>query len=138
MHTFIKVRGFHIDVYQHVNNARYLEFLETARWEWLDNQSGFQWMSQNKITFIVVNININYRKPAVLGDVLRIDSSLQQLNGRSGVIEQMITREGDRVADATLTFVCIDLRTQKALPLEGELLERLRELELENDQASHD
>jgi thioesterase-3 len=138
MHTFIKVRGFHIDVYQHVNNARYLEFLETARWEWLDNQSGFKWMSQNKIAFIVVNININYRKPAVLGDLLRIDSSLQQLNGRSGVIEQVVTCEGDTVADATLTFVCIDLRTQKTLPLEGELLERLRELELENDQASHD
>lgn len=130
MHTFIKVRGFHIDVYQHVNNARYLEFLESARWEWLDNKSGFKWMSANNIAFIVVNININYRKPATLGDVLRIDSSLQQLNGRSGVIEQVITREGDIVADATLTFVCIDLRTQKALPLEDELLERLRELEL--------
>ncbi|WP_161985766.1 YbgC/FadM family acyl-CoA thioesterase [Ewingella americana] len=133
MHTFITVRGFHIDVYQHVNNARYLEFLESARWEWLDNKSGFKWMSANNIAFIVVNININYRKPATLGDVLRIDSSLQQLNGRSGVIEQVITREGDIVADATLTFVCIDLRTQKALPLEGELLERLRELELKEN-----
>lgn len=133
MHTFITVRGFHIDVYQHVNNARYLEFLESARWEWLDNKSGFKWMSANNIAFIVVNININYRKPATLGDVLRIDSSLQQLNGRSGVIEQVITRAGDVVADATLTFVCIDLRTQKALPLEGELLERLRELELKEN-----
>ncbi|MGC6387818.1 YbgC/FadM family acyl-CoA thioesterase [Ewingella sp. S1.OA.A_B6] len=133
MHTFITVRGFHIDVYQHVNNARYLEFLESARWEWLDNKSGFKWMSANNIAFIVVNININYRKPATLGDVLRIDSSLQQINGRSGVIEQVITREGDIVADATLTFVCIDLRTQKALPLEGELLERLRELELKEN-----
>jgi thioesterase III len=90
-------------------------------------------MSENKIAFIVVNININYRKPAVLGDVLRIDSSMHQLNGRSGVLEQVVTCQGEVVADATLTFVCIDLRTQKALPLEGELLERLRELELEND-----
>ena len=32
MQTKIKVRGFHLDVYQHVNNARYLEFLEEARW----------------------------------------------------------------------------------------------------------
>ncbi|PKB87598.1 thioesterase [Ewingella americana] len=133
MHTFITVRGFHIDVYQHVNNARYLEFLETARWEWLDNKSGFKWMSENNIAFIVVNININYRKPATLGNVLRIDSSLQQLNTRSGVLEQVVTHDGDIVADATLTFVCIDLRTQKALTLEGELLERLRELELKED-----
>jgi len=133
MHTFITVRGFHIDVYQHVNNARYLEFLETARWEWLDNKSGFKWMSENNIAFIVVNININYRKPATLGNVLRIDSSLQQLNTRSGVLEQVVTHDGDIVADATLTFVCIDLRTQKALTLEGELLERMRELELKEE-----
>lgn len=66
-HTFIKVRGYHLDVYQHVNNARYLEFLEEARWDWLENHEGFRWMTKNNIAFIVVNININYRTPAVLG-----------------------------------------------------------------------
>lgn len=30
--TLIKVRGYHLDIYQHVNNARYLEFLEEGRW----------------------------------------------------------------------------------------------------------
>lgn len=128
MQTVIKVRGFHIDVYQHVNNARYLEFLETARWEWLDNKEGFQWMAQNNIAFIVVNININYRKPAVLGDELHIDSRIEQLGGKSGTLQQVITRDGETVSDALLTFVCIDLRTQRALPLDGTLLEKLRQL----------
>ena len=32
------------------------------------------------------------------------------------------------VADALITFVCIDLKTQKALPLEGELREKLEQL----------
>ncbi|UYA59351.1 4-hydroxybenzoyl-CoA thioesterase family active site [Pectobacterium sp. F1-1] len=127
MQTLITVRGYHIDVYQHVNNARYLEFLEEARWQWLETQPAFGWMHRNKIAFVVVNININYRKPAVLGDVLRIDSELIQINTKSGVISQKITRVADEsdVTDATLTFVCIDLLTQKALPLEGELLEHL-------------
>lgn len=129
MQTVIKVRGFHIDVYQHVNNARYLEFLETARWEWLDNKESFQWMAQNNIAFIVVNININYRKPAVLGDVLQIDSRVEQLNGKSGILKQVITCNGETVSDALITFVCIDLQTQRALPLEGVLLEKLRTLE---------
>ncbi|XLM23374.1 thioesterase, partial [Chromobacterium piscinae] len=31
-HTRIKVRGYHLDLFGHVNNARYLEFLEEARW----------------------------------------------------------------------------------------------------------
>ncbi|WNN49418.1 YbgC/FadM family acyl-CoA thioesterase [Siccibacter colletis] len=127
MQTQIKVRGYHLDVYQHVNNARYLEFLEEARWAGLENSESFHWMMAHNIAFVVVNININYRRPALLGDLLTIRSSVQQLNGKSGVLSQIVTRESesDVVADALITFVCIDLKTQKALPLEGELREKL-------------
>lgn len=127
VHTFIPVRGFHIDVYQHVNNARYLEFMEEARWQWLENLPAFHWMQQQGIAFVVVNININYRTPSVLGDVLRIESELLHLNTKSGVISQKMVRTADEasIVDATLTFVCIDLATQRALPLEGDLLAHL-------------
>ncbi|MEN4830100.1 MULTISPECIES: YbgC/FadM family acyl-CoA thioesterase [Pantoea] len=130
MQTTIKVRGYHLDVYQHVNNARYLEFLEEARWEWLEVAEAFHWLQEQKLAFVVVNININYRRPAVLGDVLVIDSEITQLNGKSGIITQRVLLAGQEtvVADAVLTFVCIDLRTQKAVALEGELRERLMRL----------
>lgn len=130
MQTQIKVRGFHIDVYQHVNNARYLEFLEEARWDGLEQEESFQWMTANNIAFVVVNININYRRPAVLGDLLTVTSEMKQLNGKSGVLSQviMLEPEGQVVADALITFVCIDLKTQKALPIEGELREKLEKL----------
>ncbi|MCJ7925088.1 MAG: YbgC/FadM family acyl-CoA thioesterase [Pantoea vagans] len=130
MQTTIKVRGYHLDVYQHVNNARYLEFLEEARWEWLEEAEAFHWLQEQKLAFVVVNININYRRPAVLGDVLVIDSEITQLNGKSGIIAQRVLLAGQEtvVADAVLTFVCIDLRTQKAVALEGELRERLMRL----------
>ena len=126
MQTTIKVRGYHLDVYQHVNNARYLEFLEEARWQWLEEADAFNWLQQ-QLAFVVVNININYRRPAVLGDVLAIHSEMTQLNGKSGVITQRVTLAGSEtlVADAALTFVCIDLRTQKAVALESELRARL-------------
>ncbi|WP_312053412.1 YbgC/FadM family acyl-CoA thioesterase [Pantoea brenneri] len=130
MQTTIKVRGYHLDVYQHVNNARYLEFLEEARWQWLEEVEAFHWLLEQKLAFVVVNININYRRPAVLGDVLAIDSQITQLNGKSGIIAQRVLLAGEEtvVADAALTFVCIDLRTQKAVALEGELRERLMRL----------
>ena len=117
MQTQIKVRGYHLDVYQHVNNARYLEFLEEARWHGLENSDSFHWMTAHNIAFVVVNININYRRPAVL-------------NGKSGILSQVITLEpeGQVVADALITFVCIDLKTQKALALEGELREKLEQM----------
>ncbi|MGG6100182.1 acyl-CoA thioesterase [Pantoea allii] len=130
MQTTIKVRGYHLDVYQHVNNARYLEFLEEARWQWLEEADAFNWLLEQKLAFVVVNININYRRPAVLGDVLEISSEMTQLNGKSGIMSQRILLAGGDtvVADAALTFVCIDLRSQKAVPLEGELRQRLEKL----------
>ena len=130
MYTTIKVRGYHLDVYQHVNNARYLEFLEEARWEWLERLESFSRLEENHLAFVVVNININYRRPAVMGDVLNIHSKLVQLGGKSGVIGQTVTLapQGETVADAMLTFVCIDLRTQKAQPMEGELKRRMEEM----------
>ena len=130
MQTQIKVRGFHLDVYQHVNNARYLEFLEEARWDGLENNANFQWMTANDIAFVVVNININYRRPAVLGDRLTVTSHIKQINGKSGVLSQVVTLDpqGEVVADALVTFVCINLKTQKALALDGELREKLEEM----------
>lgn len=135
MQTTIKVRGYHLDVYQHVNNARYLEFLEEARWQWLEDVDAFHWLMEQQLAFVVVNININYRRPAVLGDVLNIESEVSQLSGKSGVIAQRVLLASDNsvVADAALTFVCIDLRTQKAVPMEGELRERLASLMVENE-----
>ncbi|OON37523.1 thioesterase [Izhakiella australiensis] len=127
MQTTIKVRGYHLDVYQHVNNARYLEFLEEARWAWLEQEDAFHWLQENHYGFVVVNININYRRPAVLGDVLNVASELVEFGGRSGVISQTVTLSpgGEVVTDARLTFACIDLKTHKALPIEGELKQRL-------------
>ncbi|WP_455816988.1 acyl-CoA thioesterase [Pseudomonas cerasi] len=123
MQTTIKVRGYHLDVYQHVNNARYLEFLEEARWAWLEESEAFHWMNKREMAFVVVNININYRRPAVMGDVLIIDSQLMSLGGKSGVIDQRVSlqSDGSAIADALLTFVCIDLHSKRALPLEGAL-----------------
>lgn len=97
MQTQIKVRGYHLDVYQHVNNARYLEFLEEARWDGLENSESFLWLTAHNIAFVVVNININYRRPAVLGDVLTVTSEVQQLNGKSGVLSRRYA--GARRAD---------------------------------------
>ena len=45
-HTYIKVRGYHLDGYQHVNNARYLEFLEEARWGYLEQHGDIEHFEQ--------------------------------------------------------------------------------------------
>ncbi len=130
-HTIdIKVRGYHLDLFRHVNNARYLEFLEEARWNLLENRGNMDLLEQHGYTFAVVNININYRRAAFMGEILQIATSVKTIGTRSCVMHQRVTlKDSDTVvADADVTFVIVDTHTDKAAPLEGELrvaIERL-------------
>ncbi len=125
--THIKVRGYHLDFYGHVNNARYLELLEEARWRMVEGSANLRDWRDRGLAFVVVRVEINYRRPALLDDELEIESEMTHLGGRSGVIHQEVRRaaDGERLADADITFVIVDVKTQKALPLEGEIREAL-------------
>ncbi len=121
--TEIKVRGYHLDLYGHVNNARYLEFLEEARWSWVEDRADLGAFMAKGLGFSVVNINIDYRRPALLGNLLEIETSLESLGRRSGVVRQVVRLKGtDKVvAEARVTFVVVSGQTGRALPLDGEV-----------------
>jgi len=125
MPTQIRVRGFHIDVYQHVNNGRYMEFLEEARWEFMDHTGFARKIADLGLSMVVVNTNINYRRPAVLHDLLEVGIRIARIGGKSAMFEQVVTRvsddQRDVVADATVTFCVMDPVAEKAVPLEGEI-----------------
>lgn len=121
-HSEIKIRGYHLDMFRHVNNARYLEFLEEGRWAFFDATPDFFYRLKD-VTFFVVNININYRRPATLGDVLDIQTRLSKIGNTSGVLRQEVYNKGtgELTADADITFVITDAKTQKPLNLNDRL-----------------
>lgn len=121
--TILKVRGYHTDMFGHVNNARYLEFLEEARWNWLDEITSFDYFVGRGLSFVVVSISINYRWPAVLGDELHINVIPDTMGNRSATVKQEIFRAHDRkaIADASVTFALIDTTTGKSAELDEEL-----------------
>lgn len=121
--TRIKVRGYHCDFYGHVNNARYLELLEEARWSLLEDGLDLGYWKERGLGFVVASVTINYRRPAGLGTLLDIRSNLARLGGKSGIIHQEVinAETGKTVADADITFVVMDMKTGKALAIAGEV-----------------
>jgi thioesterase III len=126
----IKIRGYHLDGYGHVNNARYLEFLEEARWSIFEERIDLQTFIARGYLFVVVNININYRRPAYLHEAVSIETALKSMSSHSGLFEQVVKLKGADtvVADAQITFVILDSRTHKPLKLEGEIAQILARL----------
>lgn len=122
--THVKIRGYHLDLYGHVNNARYLEFLEEGRWSFAEKNLDFKAWERLGLVFSVVNININYRRPAFLGDVIEIRTWISRIGKASATIRQEILLKGTEtaIADADVTFVMVDGGTNKPVPLNEDIL----------------
>lgn len=132
--TRLRVRGYHLDGYGHVNNARYLEFLEEGRWGYFDDRPALaRRLMRGDVAFVAVNLNIDYRAAAVAGDDLEILTRLSAVGGRSAKMRQEIrrVRDGALVSAATLTFVLLDVAANQAVPIEGEIRELLEPLVME-------
>jgi len=120
--TKIAIRGYHLDGYQHVNNARYLEFLEEARWQYFDHISK-ETYSEMDFSFVIVNININYRLSTTAGDVIKIKTEIEKIGNTSMTFIQKIHLDNtDKlICDATITFVILNQKTGKPLKINSEL-----------------
>ncbi len=127
----IKIRGYHTDLYQHVNNARYLEFLEEGRWQLLEDHLDLEEFMQKGFSFFVVNINISYKSQARAGDIIVIRSGLKKIGNRSAVFRQQILNKGTTAVcvDAEIAFVIADINGNP-MKFQGDLKENLLKIPL--------
>jgi len=119
----IVVRSTEIDVNGHVNNAKYLEYLEWGREQWYEDAGlPYSRFLALGIQTVTVNININYRKECVQGDRLTV-ATLPEKAGRSSYVlhQEIRNRQGELCADALVTSVAMDARTRKSREIPPEL-----------------
>lgn len=128
--THIRVRGYHLDVFQHVNNARYLEFLEEARWAYFDETGLTPLLMTTGHGMAVINIDIHYRRSAHMDDDLVISTRFVDVYPRKAVLSQVITfqNSGKVVADAKVVFVAFNQQTNKAITFSSAVREVLQRL----------
>ena len=129
--TTLRIRGYHCDAYGHVNNARYLELLEEARWEFLEPALQEKFFESRNLLFIVVNINISYKNSLVPNQDVLIKITNVVYNNKSMVVTQEIR---DVVSDtlcssAEVTFVLLNSTTGKPETISEEIIAKFDALE---------
>jgi thioesterase III len=122
--TTIKIRGYHCDSYGHVNNARYLELLEEARWEFLEPALEEKFFEKRNLLFVVVNINISYKKPLLPNQEIHISITDVVYNNKSMIVTQQIldTETQDVCSSAQVTLVLINAATGKPETISEEIV----------------
>ena len=116
----IKIRSYHMDQFNHVNNARYLEFIEEAGWTYAEQNNLLAHYHSLGIFHVIANINIDYIHSAHSGDVLRIESDLHGRSDASITMNHQIfnTSSGRLITEAKVTSVYLDQTTNAVVPVD--------------------
>lgn len=126
----VQVRPSDYDPLNHVNNSRYLEFLEMGRTAWYEDAGlGAAEKARLGIDTVQVNININFRKEIGPTRAVKVVTRPLRRGRTSFTVYQEIRSIDDEVvhADAEVTSVTFDLKNRTKYPLPPDFASRFPE-----------
>lgn len=133
-HEFaMSVRYDDLDTYRHVNNKKFLSFMEDARIAYLDNVGGFEHHKRDEYGVVIAHQAVDYWQVILYGDVVRVYTRCTRLGNKSMEFHHLleVEREGERIAAAggVTVLVSIDPRSGETISNDPTLIDRIRALE---------
>lgn len=127
----IEVRYGDLDPQGHLNNAKYLTYLEQARIKYVRSLGLWQSDSFLNLGMILADIQITFRAPILFGQDVQIGVRVSHLGNKS---MKMVHRMEDGAngavfAEATSILVAYDYQTGNTIPIPHEWRERISEYE---------
>jgi acyl-CoA thioester hydrolase len=114
----LSVRWRDLDAFNHVNNSKFLSYLEEARLRWMVTIPG-EWIDEN-VAPVVAAANINYRRPIEWPNELMVELFVERLGNTSVTIGHRILKADDAsvlYADGNVVMVWIAKQNGQAAAL---------------------
>jgi acyl-CoA thioester hydrolase len=108
-----EIHTFHIDFLGHVNNGVYIQWMEIGRTRLLE-AAGMRTheILQQSFAPLLVQTNITYKLPLVLGDRVRVEVWLSELRNTTGIMQfRFYNGQGVLVAEGYQRGLFIDTKT---------------------------
>ncbi len=127
----IEVRYGDLDPQGHVNNAKYLTYLEQARIAYIDHLKLWDRSSFLTIGIILAEIKVTFLKPILFGQQVMVGVQVSRLGNKSFTMDYMIQEHQSETTFATGTSILVayDYRTQETIPIPSRWREVLSEFE---------
>ncbi len=122
----IDVRYADLDVLQHVNNAKYFTYMETARLHYAKEVIGWDG-HLSELGVIIAQATCQYKLPLIFGDRVRVYLRASRLGGKSFDFTYTLIREGDGAvaAEGSTVQVAYDYIRSVAIPIPAAWRERM-------------
>lgn len=127
----ITIRYGDLDPQGHVNNAAFITYLEHARVSYIRQLGLWDGVSFLEIGFILARIEMDYREPILLTDLVEVGVRVSRLGNKSLVMEYLIKeRDSGRVfAKGKTIQVAYDYQAKSTIPLKDFWRETIQNFE---------
>jgi acyl-CoA thioester hydrolase len=104
-----------------VYHTSYVRFMERGRTELLrtlglDQRPLLEGAVGKPVFFVVRAMELDFRKPAVMDDLLSVETRLTELGGASITLEQKVRRGDEILVSAVVKVVCVEEGRARRLP----------------------
>ena len=107
--------------------VNYLKFMERARTEYMRSLGfGKQFIFNHQLMFVVKNVQLDYRQPALLDDELLVTAQITKLGGASMCLQQQVRRADSVLVAGTIQIACVSRDDLKPRRLPVEMRESVR------------
>ncbi len=134
----IEVRYGDLDPQGHLNNAKYLTYMEQARINYLKHLGLWKGGSFLDIGIILAEIHITFRAPVLFGQPVRVGVRITRLGNKSMDMEYILedAQSGQVLATGTSVIVAYDYCLGQSIPIPNEWRQVITEFEkLEMEKA---
>jgi acyl-CoA thioester hydrolase len=115
----ITVRYGDLDPQGHVNNARYLTYLEQARVAYVRSLGLWDGGSFTDIGIILADIHLTFKAPILFGQAIQVGLRISRLGNKSMDMYYTIeeTQTGQKFASASTVIVAYDYHSDATIPI---------------------
>ncbi len=107
--TSINIRWVDLDAYNHVNNAKYYDFMTECR-------SNTFWELKDECGFIVLENSCKYKKPIAYPNQLKIEQYIYNISNSSFELSYIFKDEADLIcAEGNAKMICFDLNKNRPI-----------------------
>lgn len=128
-----QIMNYQTDSFGIVHHARYLEILEEARWLYCQENHLMRPFHEKGIYHVVVNINIDYRGSARVGDMLTVETEVFRVTEKSVIFRQVVSGGEQTLVVVDITNVFMSTADNRVITVE-ELGEFWNDLQIAEQQ----
>lgn len=111
----IQIYETYLDVFGHVNHAKYLELYEQARWDWMASYNlSLKDIHHLQVGPVILNVNLDYRREVLARQTIRIYTRVADYQKKIFTLAQEMRLPNDEVASTLkITGGMMDLKARK-------------------------